>query len=848
LISHLHDELLPQLCEVLNDICNQHALRMPTTLKEAVTLSELLDDIEAIQQRYRLEVFEQPLDNWVGTLDPVRGAPNRFFARLFNSSYRDAINMLKTYRNGMVDEARLRGEVIELHDVLLRWRTCSTGPSTPKHYESQAKLHACIQDLKGVAELKEYLPKQRFMSLPLNEAEAVVQILSADAAKARQLPRVREVQRRLNELKLAPLLRAFDQQHIPENLWGPAFEFALYNSCLDWACEGWPELSAFSGNTHQQIVQSFKALDEERIKLAAGRIKRAHAENALQVRNDHPEENTLIKSQAQKKRNRLQLRELLSRTPHVSTALFPCWMTSPLSISQLLKADQRYFDIVIFDEASQILPEDAVPAIMRADHVVVAGDRHQLPPTTFFAASTDDDIDAEEDSVDGYESVLDQLAGLTEYWSLDWHYRSKDESLIAFSNKHIYQGRMTTFPNAIKNAAIRHVLVTPAVLRDGDVDSVTAEVNQVVDLVMEHAEARPNETLGVITMGIKHAERIERAIEDRLAFHPELEYFFDRTRRERFFVKNLERVQGDERDAIILSIGYGKDASGRLPYRFGPLLFEGGERRLNVAVTRARSRLTLVSSFSADDMDPTRSSARGVELLRLYLHYAASQGKELGQSQSSSNFPLNPFEADVYDALHARDVKLSPQWGVSNYRIDFAVQHPEHPGKFVLAIECDGASYHSAPTARDRDRLRQQVLESLGWRFHRIWSTDWFNHREREIQRALDAIQAACELHSTEASSNGKSSDSMVHAIQVFENQATITVQPRTRMPFMPDGRAIDAYPMEYLVAMVRWVQSDGKLRDDDELFEEVFSTLGYRRRGDKINTRIRQAIARSKK
>jgi len=183
-----------------------------------------------------------------------------------------------------------------------------------------------------------------------------------------------------------------------------------------------------------------------------------------------------------------------------------------------------------------------------------------------------------------------------------------------------------------------------------------------------------------------------------------------------------------------LSVGYGKDRSGKLPYRFGPLLTEGGERRLNVALTRARQRMTLVSSFDHRDMDPNRSQARAVELLRLYFQYATSQGKLLGE-MGHSGIPLNPFEADIYDRLAAKGIPLLPQWGVSHYRIDLVAQHPQKLGRFVLAIECDGASYHSSPTARDRDRLRQQQLEVLGWRFHRIWSTDWFMRREEEIQR-----------------------------------------------------------------------------------------------------------------
>ena len=246
-------------------------------------------------------------------------------------------------------------------------------------------------------------------------------------------------------------------------------------------------------------------------------------------------------------------------------------------------------------------------------------------------------------------------------------------------------------------------------------------------------------------MGIAHARRVEAAIEVAVQEHPELEDFFDAKRHERFFVKNLERVQGDERDAIILSIGYCKDAGGTLPYRFGPLLIEGGERRLNVAITRAKARMTVVSSFGHLDMDPGRTKAKGVQLLRGFLEYASKGGTGLTRNEGT-DVPLNDFEQDVCDALRAKGIDILPQWGASKYRIDLVAQHPKRPGQFVLAIECDGATYHASAGARDRDRLRQQHLEALGWQFHRIWSTDWFLQRDREIARTQEAFRRSVAL------------------------------------------------------------------------------------------------------
>ena len=246
----------------------------------------------------------------------------------------------------------------------------------------------------------------------------------------------------------------------------------------------------------------------------------------------------------------------------------------------------------------------------------------------------------------------------------------------------------------------------------------------------------------MIAMGITHANRLDDALRLALRDRRDLDEFFAEGRDEPFFIKNLERVQGDERDAIILSVGYGKAADGRLLYHFGPINLEGGERRLNVAVTRAKRRMTVVSSFGSADMDPKRMSSRGAQLLRDYLIYAESRGADLGDG-AAEHPPLNPFEIEVRDHLERAGVPLVAQLGASGYRIDFAAQHPQRPGQFVLAIECDGASYHSSATARDRDRLRQDQLERLGWRFHRIWSGDWFGDRERAVARAVAAYRQA---------------------------------------------------------------------------------------------------------
>ena len=378
------------------------------------------------------------------------------------------------------------------------------------------------------------------------------------------------------------------------------------------------------------------------------------------------------------------------------TRIAPCWVASPLSVSQLLDGSKRHFDLVVFDEASQILQEETVPALYRAEQVVVAGDRHQLPPTTFFATAIEgEDQIGEEDeemrgalamataAIGGFDSLLGTLDAFLPNFLLEWHYRSEDERLIAFSNTHIYTGRLVIFPSARGHEAIRHILVPYDPALGNQEESASPEVDAVVRQVLAHASTRPHESLGVITMGIKHANRIQAALDRALEVRPEFADFFLLDREERFFIKNLETVQGDERDAIILSIGYGKTASGDLPHRFGPLTQETGYRRLNVAITRAKRRMCVISSFSHQEVDLNRSGSRGVQLLKAYLEYAASGGERLPEVELAGEVGLNPFEADVRDALENHGIITRAQFGCSRYRIDLVAMHPQKRGRPV---------------------------------------------------------------------------------------------------------------------------------------------------------------------
>ena len=711
--------------------------------------------------------------------------------------------------------------------------------------------------------------------MPAEDCERLLDRLDGDRATLARLPELHRLRASLQSAGLAEFVAAMGARQASDDFAVRAFWYAWLRSVLDHLSLTDLWVGGFLAEAHDKAVREFSDGDRRHIETTSARVRRAHGENAVRARDQFKDQAALVQHQAGLKRRHMPVRDFVRNAADVLLALKPCWAMSPLVVSQLLPP-LPYFDVVIFDEASQITPANAVTSILRGRQLVVAGDNRQLPPTAFFVSdNTEDESDRPEPEgpapllagTGGFESILDALGSVLGFRQLLWHYRSRDERLIAFSNAHIYDRTLITFPGIGGDQVLHHV---PVPWQPGaETNSPAPEAEAVVDLILRHALERPGESLGVITMGIRHKDQIEERLRQRLRQDPqlaeELAEFFDENREERFFVKNLERVQGDERDAIILSIGYGKNARGDLVYRFGPLLTEGGERRLNVAVTRAKNRLTLVSSFSSRDMDPERSAAEGVKLLRQYLQYVESGGANLGD-QVLDKPALNPFEVDVRDTLLRNGLKLTAQYGTSGYWIDFAVQHPLQPGRYILAIECDGATYHSSQSARDRDRLRQEQLERKGWRFHRIWSTEWFHDKDTCTQKAIAAYHDAVRDADGEPATRDARRQAParpVHDVEVAEGATRLQttyeaalsrITPETPTagqrkgprPWILPGYPIDTYSDAELLNLAQWIRSDDALRTQDELLQEMMRELGFQRRGKNVVARLTAAITRS--
>ena len=847
LVQQMHTETLTQCLASIYAVVAQTGLKRPTTLATLKEFVELLDAVERTLSNYSPQLYQQNLESILKDLSPGRnGGLAAAWALCTSGTYRRARAEILAARNGKTTSKVLFSEVTAAIGELKRWATASEGKSLPMRVDDSAKHVAALERLSRDADfLAKILPERRTDQLSIDELTSLASALEADRRTPFQLPKLNQIERSLEAVGVGKLVAEIRLRKPEPRLWLDIFQYAWLASALEGVSQIDPEIRGFVGSTHGRYVDDFTHLDEERIALAVDRVRRAHGERAIAAMNANPAGEQLIRAQAGKVKKHLPLRTVFTQAADVLTAVCPCWMASPLSVSQLLDSSKQYFDFVIFDEASQVLPEDAIPSVLRGHKLVVAGDAKQLPPTTFFAATDDDESAADEEAsgTEGFESLLDTMNSFSPSSYLIWHYRSRDESLINFSNRHIYQNRLVTFPGPGGPPAISHVLVKQEFGVDGQEESSSSEVQAVVSLVLEHARKSPELSLGVITMGIRHMTRVQAALDHALEEHPEIRAFFDPSRSERFFVKNLERVQGDERDAIIISIGYGKDRAGNPPHHFGPLLPEGGRRRLNVAVTRARQKLTVVSSFSHLDVDLTRvRPGSGVELLRNYLQYAASNGRELGDADISG-VPLNAFESDVFDCLEAAGLKLIPQMGASQFRIDMVAQHPAKPGRYVLAIESDGATYHSSYTARDRDRLRRQQLENLGWRFHRIWSTDWFMRREEEIQRAIKAYQGAVDFadrldRGATPDNHHENGNSREHA------SAAPAYLRRGPRPAIPVRTSIAQYTSADLIQLLRWIASDGQLRTDDQIVDEMVAVLGFSRRGVRIERAIQSAIA----
>lgn len=547
---------------------------------------------------------------------------------------------------------------------------------------------------------------------------------------------------------LVDFVSALESGRMPSSALAAAFELAAYQSIGRSVYQAFPELSRFNGSAHEKTRSDYRALDAEIVSLTGKDFG-----SQIERRTCVPEgqrgttvgdftEMHLLRREINKQRRHIPIRQLVKRAGKALQELKPCFMMGPLSVAQYLEQGALKFDLVVMDEASQLRPEEALGAIARGSQLVVVGDPKQLPPTNFFDRMVDSGDDEDEDeapaAISGMESILDICQQLfTPVRSLRWHYRSQHESLIAFSNHHFYKN-LIVFPSPYaKNPGlgVKYRYVRGGIYKDRQ---NVPEAQRLVDAVLQHMIKRPDESLGVVTLNQTQRELIEELLDKKLKTFEEGVTFMGRWEAEGwpFFVKNLENVQGDERDVIFISTTFGKAAgTDKVRQNFGPISRPDGWRRLNVLFTRSKRRVELFTSMGPEDIVVDERTPLGTKALRDYLDFA--KRGVLVTTDEGERAPDSDFEVSVANVITSMGYGVKPQLGVAGFFIDMAVRNPDRPGEFLAGIECDGATYHSGFSVRDRDRIRQEILESLGWRgrIHRIWSTDWFYNPRREIER-----------------------------------------------------------------------------------------------------------------
>lgn len=635
----------------------------------------------------------------------------------------------------------IKGQVKKLVDEgnELLGEESAVGRSLKRTTESQKSYEEALENfsLKAAQSLDEVLTTQ---TSDLSEVISLCKKIVENKHRLHKWCAWRRVRDQAIDLGLIPLVNALESGEVAVERLEDGFDAAYSRWWVERKMDADDTLRGFNSSLHQDKIQQFKALDDHLRSLTSSYVRaRVCSHIPQQDSVARGSEYGMLRRILEQKRPRKSLRSLVTDMPTALTQLTPCVLMSPLSISQYLPADQKAFDVVIFDEASQITVWDAIGSIARGKQTIVAGDPKQLPPTNFFGR-TEEDVDDDLEEAD-LESILDEMlgAGIPKR-GLKWHYRSENESLITFSNHKYYGGKLITFPSpTTDDRAVKLVHVDGVYLRGkGRTNRAEADaiVEEIVRRLKDPAFNKEKRTIGVVTFNSEQKRLIEDRLDEERRRHPDIEPHFGEDLIEPVFVKNIESVQGDERDVILFSITFGKDPTGRMTMDFGAINKSGGERRLNVAITRARSEMVVFSSIRGDDIDLSRTSAIGVRDLKHFLDYAERGVKALGAEITGSVGDFeSPFEIAVARGLEERGWTVHPQIGVSTFRVDIGVVHPDFPGRYLAGVECDGATYHRSATARDRDKVREEILSRLGWKLLRLWSTDYWVDSEGELDR-----------------------------------------------------------------------------------------------------------------
>lgn len=560
-----------------------------------------------------------------------------------------------------------------------------------------------------------------------------------------------KVSHAITVLGLGNIVDQVENKYMPLDMIVPVFYYNFYNTLIQDIFRHYTQLNSFTRLSHEQAIEKFKELDKELIQKNRQKVAYLASQRDIPYgyrgsRKSDLTELALIQNEVGKQKRHIPIRQLVKRAPNALKGLKPCFMMSPLSVSQYLPPNEIKFDVLVVDEASQLRPEESLGCIARAKQIVIVGDPKQLPPTSFFQ-SIDKNSDEDETLASESESILDICLDLYKpIRRLRWHYRSQHESLIDFSNHQFYDGNLIIFPSPTSvnsdELGIKHHYIDNAFFQNRR-NKVEAKI--IIEHIEQQMKRYPDKSIGVGTFNSDQRDLIQDLFDEKERSSPIITSYLAEWKEssEPFFIKNLENLQGDERDVIFISTTYGKDKdAGKVHQRFGPINTDTGWRRLNVMFTRAKQKMEVFTSMLSSDINVGEHSSRGVRALKAFLRFVET-GKVTHAPEVTGRGFDSEFEESVYNILSDAGYKAVPQVGVAGYFIDLSVTSEKNRHDYILAIECDGATYHSSKSARDRDRLKQDVLENLGWTVYRIWSVDWYKNRENEISKLLAAVKNA---------------------------------------------------------------------------------------------------------
>lgn len=843
----LHKSAAPALRDAAVRAAVEVGLAGPTSIAECLETVDLLESIAKTVGYFGSTIWDQPLDEFLAaTGDRVYRADQGAGRAMGLFDRRRVRAQMATQLRGPAvrsgDWALVHQCLADARDQLAAWGEHSRGahrPRTGEHLDAAIDAAAAVRKRLEMLEAANSRTRD-IAELPFADAGRRLTGLVKDGSHLRALPRLAELDTEIEAAGIGELLATLRDTTLPAQRVDAMVGHTWHASLLDLWCRTDSVLRTFQSTAHDALLDEFRAADEAVVRTGSEHVLAGRAANLARVaKTFEGQAAVLIDSQLSTQGPKTP-RQLLETTPELALAAVPCWVTSPHAVASSTPPRQL-FDVVVIDAAGQLPVAEAVPSIARGGRLVLC-DSGDAVPTSFSIAAeppTDpDEFEAGAWSAEPPYSVAAALSDRLPKHALTGQHRARDDRLLP-------DQATTSLPAAWEPGRLRLVTVEATSDDDGPVNSSTAEVGRVVELVLEHLRTRPHESLGVVTLGPQHAARLDLALRRELVRAPEVAKYLDEDRSEPFFVKDVDHVGDDVRDAIVLSLGYGRSVDGRILYRFGALGQPGGERRLVTAASRARERMTVVSTFGPDDLSPRRLSTPGAQALGEFLSYVV-------EPQTASGSTEDPLALAIAERLRGAGASVEVGYGGPS-GVAVAVRHPNRAGRFVLAVEIDGHAYAAQTSTSARERLRRSRLRQLGWIVHQVWSVAWAADPDKETQRLVKAYeQATADADAYDWAVAAAEADIVAgipDEVEVARTDGESSTRQKSgrdgERPPVAFGQRVADIDGRLLAAVARWVESDGASREEDVVVALLADELGVARDdlGARDTDRLRYAV-----